>query len=88
MSRMYLLISVYGRNIFTEKFASLEDAQEAMHKEMIEQGKAPDDIFGFEEYDDGECGLGKWSGYANDGLNHEDYDWLIVELGGDIEQMR
>lgn len=85
MDKRYMLISVCDREILTEQFNSLKEAQSAMHKEMIEQGKVPDDIFEESEYDDGDCGFSKYSGYANDGVNHADFDWSIVEIGGSYE---
>lgn len=76
----YMLISVRGREILTEKFKTLELAQQTMHKEMIEQGKVPEEVFENDTYEDCECGFGKYSAWANDGLNHADFDWLIVAL--------
>lgn len=76
----YMLISVRGREILTEKFKTLELAQQTMHKEMIEQGKVPEEVFENDTYEDCECGFGKYSAWANDGLNHADFDWLIVSL--------
>lgn len=76
----YMLISVCDREILTEKFETLELAQQTMHKEMIERGKVPEGIFKNDTYEDGDCGFGKYSAWANDGLNHDDFDWLIVAL--------
>ena len=78
----YILISVCEREIMTEQFQSLEDAQDCMHKEMIDAGDIPEDIFNHSEYDDGDFGFGKYSAYVNDGVNHSNYDWSIVEIGG------
>lgn len=80
MAKKYMLISVCDREILTEQFDTKEEAQETMHREMIEQGKVPEDIFDNEEYEDGDCGFGEYSAWANDGLNHSDFDWLIVAL--------
>ena len=80
MGKKYMLISVCDREIFTEQFDSLKEAQDMMHKEMIEQGKVPEEIFNEQEYDDGNCGFGEYSAYVNDGANHADLDWLIVAL--------
>lgn len=80
MNDKYILISVCDREILTEKFETLELAQETMHKEMIEQGKVPEEIFENDEYEDCECGFGKYCAWANDGINHADFDWLIVAL--------
>lgn len=76
----YILISVHDREILTEIFNTQKEAQEAMHKEMVEWGKVPEGIFQEEEYDDGDCGFCSYQAYANDGNNHTDYDWLIVEI--------
>lgn len=57
MNDKYMLISVCDREILTEKFETLELAQAAMHKEMIEQGKVPEEIFEDDSYEDCECGL-------------------------------
>ena len=32
------------------------------------------------EYDNGELGYSKDSAYANDGVNHDNYDWRIIKL--------
>lgn len=81
MAKKYMLISVCNREILTEQFDTKEEAQETMHREMIEQGKVPEDVFSEgEEYDDGDCGFSEYSAYANDGVNHADFDWLIVAL--------
>lgn len=80
MAKKYMLISVCDREILTEQFDTKEEVQETMHREMIEQGKVPEDIFDNEEYEDGDCGFGEYSAWANDGLNHSDFDWLIVAL--------
>lgn len=78
MANKYMLISVCDRDILTEQFDTKENAQEAMHKEMIEQGKVPEDIFDGKEYED--YGYGEYSAWANNGINHADFDWLIVAL--------
>lgn len=76
----YMLISVCDREILTEIFDTKKEAQETMHEEMVKWGKVPEDIFRLEEYDDGDCGFCSYQAYANDGNNHADYDWLIVEI--------
>lgn len=80
MNDKYMLISVCDRKILTEKFETLELAQAAMHKEMIEQGKVPEEFFEDDSYEDCECGFGAYSAWANDEFNHADFDWLIVTL--------
>ena len=81
--RFMLITAMSDRTILTEKFVALEDAQKAMHEEMLQMGQVPSSIFSLCSYDDGECGFGGYSAYANDGLNHMDYDWLIVDMEGD-----
>lgn len=76
----YMLISVCDREILTEQFDTLQEAHETMHREMVELGRVPEHIFDNVEYEDSDYGFGKWSAYANDGVNHADYDWLIVSL--------
>lgn len=80
----FLLISVCDREIMTERFSTLTAAQTTMHEEMVQQGKVPADIFEGLEPDaeafSGEWGFGPLTGYANDGVNHSDFDWLIIEL--------
>lgn len=78
--KCYMLISVCDREILTEQFSTLQEAQETMHREMIEQGRVPEEIFDHGEYEDTECGFGDWCAWANDGVNHADFDWLIVSL--------
>ena len=80
MAKKYMLISVCDREILTEQFDTKEEAQETMHREMIEQGKAPEDIFAEKEYEDDDYGFGEDSAWANDGVNHANFDWLIVAL--------
>ena len=80
MAKKYMLISVCDREILTEQFDTKEEAQETMHREMIEQGNVPEDIFDNEEYEDSDCGFGEYSAWANEGINHADFDWLIVAL--------
>lgn len=80
VTQKFMLISVCDREILTEIFPTLAEAQDMMHEEMCQWGRVPKEIFLEKEYDDGNCGFGEWSGYANDGNNHANYDWLIVEL--------
>lgn len=80
MAKKYMLISVCDREILTEQFDTKEEAQETMHREMIEQGRVPEDIFNNEEYEDCDCGFGEYCAWANNGINHADFDWMIVAL--------
>lgn len=80
MAKKYMLISVCDREILTEQFDTKEEAQEAMHKEMIEQGTVPEGIFDTEEFEDYDYGFGEDRAWVNDGNNYADCDWLIVAL--------
>jgi hypothetical protein len=79
--KKYMLISVCDREILTERFDTHEEAFEQMKKEMIEQGKVPAEIFENDHYEDYDCGFGSECGWANDGINHADFDWRIINLG-------
>lgn len=82
----FMLISVAGREIMTELFDTPEEAQACMHKEMMEWGKVPERVFDdYDEFDDSyDYGFGEDCGWANDGVNHEDYDWRIIYLDEEI----
>lgn len=87
MGNKYMLITVVERDIYTELFDSLEEAQATMRMELFRLGLVSEDILGLEEYDDGECGFGDDCGYVNDGFNHQNCDWRIVAIGGgDVEE--
>lgn len=75
----YLLISVCDREILTESFSSLKEAQDAMHNEMIATGAVPSDIFTANEYEDREndFGFGEYCAY----VNCTESDWRIVPIG-------
>ena len=64
----------------TEIFRDLLSAQKQMHKEMVEFGRIPEDVFNNSEYDDDDFGFGMYEGYSNVGLNHDNYDWRIVYI--------
>lgn len=80
MDKKYMLISVCDREILTEQFDTKKEAQETMYREMIERGKVSEDIFSEKEYEGDNCGFGEYCAWANDGINHADFDWLIVAL--------
>lgn len=80
MLKKYMLISIRNREILTEQFYTKKEAQDTMHREMIEYGKVPEIIFEHEEYEDSDYGFGEYSAWANNGVNHADFDWLIVAL--------
>ncbi len=75
-----MLISVCGREILTELFPTIQDAQRTMHQEMEEWGGVDSSVFTATELDGGDFGFGPYGGYLNDGANHDDYDWLIVQV--------
>ena len=78
--KKYMLISVCDREILVEQFDTYEEAFEQMKKEMIDFGRVAEEIFEETLYEDYDCGFGPYCGYANDGNNHGDYDWRIVNL--------
>lgn len=80
MGKKYMLISVFDREILTEQFDTKEGAQETMHREMIAHGKVSEDIFNEPEYEDFHCGFSEECAWANDGINHSNFDWLIIAL--------
>ena len=83
MKPIFLLISVYERDIATSEHLTLEDAQKQMYEEMKATARhLPDGFFAGDEYDDGECGHTPYTGYVNDNVNHEDCDWKIVRING------
>lgn len=78
--KRYILISVCEREILTELFDTIEEAQETMHREMVEWGKVLPDVFVETEYDSPDFGFGEYGAFVNNGCNHNNYDWLIVDL--------
>ena len=76
----YMLISACGREILTELFPTIEEAQGTMHQEMEDWGGVDSSVFTATELDGGDFGFGPYGGYLNDRVNHEDYDWLIVQV--------
>ncbi len=79
MGNKYMLISVCDREILTEVFNSLEDAQNCMHKEMTEWANVDPESFHNMEYEESDFGFGEWSAWAN---GRCDYDWYIACIGG------
>lgn len=76
-----MLISVCGREILTEVFKSFEEAHAQMMDEFCRYGRIePSDCTETESECDSEFGYCEWNAYVNDGINHEDYDWLIVKI--------
>ena len=80
-NKQYMLISVYGREILTERFYSFREAHDAMIDEFCKYGEIDPIHTGEKEWESNEeAGYSEWEAYVNDGINHEDYDWLIVNL--------
>lgn len=69
--KKYVLVSVCDRDIATAIFDTKEAAYNAMKKEYKEACSDPDSA-------DGE--ITDESAYLNEGNNHADYDWKIVEV--------
>ena len=72
----YLLISVRERNITTEKFDILTEAQEEMWKQFKEACHYNEQ----EVLSENRGELKETSAWITDGNNHDNYDWQIVEI--------
>ena len=79
---MYLLISVFEREIYTEKFNTKEEAAEKMKQEMLEGSwcKTWDELkakyeFGNDYEFDCEVTLDGWSNFHGN-----NYDWRIIKI--------
>lgn len=70
----YMLITVIEMNITTEKFDTLESAQARMKNEFESFGGCKEKI------EDNEASLGKFVAWIEDGNNHDNYSWVIVEI--------
>ena len=73
--KLYVLITVCERDIWTRTFTTLEEAQSKMRLEMMEDaGVSPNMVNDktAEVYDDFE--IGKYGGWAN---MRENWDWSI-----------
>lgn len=68
----YMLITVCEREISTEKFNTMEEAREAMEKELNEVTNTSEDGDEFE--------LGEFSAWANTDGGDYNYDWEIVAI--------
>lgn len=79
MAKKYMLISVIKREIMTEQFDTLQEAQGTMYYEMQQAG-IPVIVLSEDEYDNGDYGFGEDCGYITGGLYGSNYDWRIVEL--------
>ena len=79
--KKYLLIRVVNRAIYTEVFATHQDAAKSMHEEMQIMGGIEKGVFdgGWgQEYEGEYFGFDQWGGYIN--TDKYDYDWLIQVL--------
>ena len=66
----YMLITVCEREISTEKFKTMAEAQKAMEKELNEVTDTENDEFE----------LGEYSAWANTDGGDYNYDWEIVAI--------
>lgn len=71
---MYLLITVIEMEILTEEFPTYENAYAAMKKEFDNYGGDQEKI------EDGEANIHEFDAWIEDGNNHDNYSWRIVEL--------
>ena len=78
MSKRFQLISVADREIMTEYFDTLKEAQARMREEMLDSGL--DSLDDIEDKGNGDCGCDDFSAWLNDGNNHMDFDWKIIDL--------
>jgi hypothetical protein len=83
--KKYMLISVCDRDILTELFDTHKEAFVQMKTEMTEQGKVPKEVFDETDiYEDSDFGFGPEGGWANDGVNHCNFDWRIVNITEEV----
>ena len=68
MNKQYMLVEVVERDINGTMFNSFEEARQAM-AEAYEEIKSGTD----------ECEISTWWAWVNDGPNHDNYDWKIIE---------
>ena len=70
---MYILVSVYEREIFVEKFNNYADAHIAMHNKVLRE------IEKSHNFDEDEFEINAWDAWSN--LDSDcNCDWKIVEL--------
>lgn len=73
--KRFMLISVVEREIGYLFFDKLEEAQKQMREEM------EDSCSSLEEWlEDDEAEITDMYGWINEGNNHDNYDWLILDL--------
>ena len=114
MSKRFQLISVADREIMTEYFDTLKEAQARMREEMLDSGLCTAILIATPHYlhpviavegfakglhvltekparftgtietipdkGNGDCGCDDFSAWLNDGNNHMDFDWKIIDL--------
>lgn len=80
--KQILLVTVEEREISTTLFSTFEEAKEEMIKQFAECFTEEDrSEFDFENacyYD--EYGWDETSAWLNDGPNHSNYDWRIIDI--------
>lgn len=82
--RRYMLISACERDIITQMFPTLNEAQNKMREEMVEYGRIPQEAFYNDEYEGEEYGFDENSGWSNIKQNN---DWIIIDtLTGETPQ--
>lgn len=69
----FFLITVMDREIITSRFRTRDEARRIMRKQFIEAGG---DIEENNDY----ATLNENSAWVNDGDNHSNFDWRIVEV--------
>lgn len=81
--KQILLVTVVDREISTELFSSFEKAKEELIKQFLEY-VTDANAFNIKitSFFGTEYGWDETSAYVNDGPNHSDYDWKIVEIPG------
>lgn len=84
MKNRYMLISVIEREILIELFETKKEAQEKMREEIVRLAGIDEDIVAanpeYLDLSDGEMGWSENCGFVTDGRNHDNYDWVIVDL--------
>lgn len=79
--KKYMLITVVNREVMTEQFDSFKKAHDTMLEELSIYGRIDKKFFTSEEVESPDnWGYCRWNAYVNNGVNHEDYDWSIIEL--------
>ena len=67
--KRFVLVEVAGRDISCAAYGSFEEARRAMEEAYVSTVARGAESSGISERD----------AWANDGPNHDDYDWKIVE---------